>query len=247
MVKTDVLGVKIDNLSFGEVADRARSFLHGEKSHYMVTCNPEIIMHAQKDRDFKDILNSASVSVPDGFGLLLVSRFFRDPLKERVVGTDFLEHFCGVCEKENRSIFFLGGRDGVAKKTADRLKNRYANLRVAGTLDGDIDLGDCSGVIRDASPDVLFVALGAPKQEKWIHENLPKINSVRLAVGVGGAFDFISGNVKRAPRFMRQLGLEWVWRLVLQPRRIKRISNAVIVFPMLFFADFIKNKMRSSD
>lgn len=242
MNRVDVLGIKIDNLSFEEVADKAKSFLHGGKSHYMVTCNPEIVLRAQRDEYFKGILNSASISAPDGFGLLLVSKFSRNPLKERVVGTDFLEYFCGVCEKENKSVFFLGGSKGVAEKAAERLKDKYGDLKVAGTLDGNINLDSCFEIIKNASPDVLFVALGAPKQEKWIYENLPKLNSVKLAVGVGGAFDFISGDVKRAPKFMRRIGLEWLWRLFAQPRRIKRIFNAVIVFPMLFFVDFIKNK-----
>lgn len=244
MDRVDILGVKIDNLSFEEVVDRAKSFLHGEKSHHMVTCNPEMVLRAQKDRHFKDVLNSASISVPDGFGLLLASKCLNNPLKERVAGTDFMEYFCGVCEKEGRSIFFLGGDEGVAEETAKKLKNKYRDLKIAGTLDGDIDLDGCCEIVKDKNPDVLFVALGAPRQEKWIHENLPKINSIKLAVGVGGAFDFMSGNVKRAPRCMRQAGFEWLWRLAVQPRRTKRIFNAVVAFPILFFVDFIGNKVR---
>lgn len=245
MNRIDILGVKIDNLSFREVADRAKFFLNSEKSHYMVTCNPEIVFQAQKDEYFKSVLNSASVSVPDGFGLLLVSKILENPLRERVVGTDFLEYFCGICEKEDKSVFFLGGKKDVAKKTAEKLKNKYADLKIAGSLDGYADIENCFEIIKSATPAVLFVALGAPKQEKWIYENLPKLNSVKLAVGVGGAFDFISGSVKRAPKPMRQIGFEWLWRLAMQPRRIKRIFNAVAVFPILFFADFIKNKARN--
>lgn len=242
MGRVDILKVRIDNISFEEAVKKTRSFLFGSKSHYMVTCNPEIVLHAQKDEHFRRILNLASLSVPDGFGLLLVSKFTDCPLKERVVGTDFLEYFCGVCEKEGRSVFFLGGRDGVAEKTAEKLKDKYGDLKVAGTLGGYIDLDDCFEDIKKVNPDVLFVALGAPKQEKWIYENLPKLDSVRLAVGVGGAFDFISGNVKRAPKFMRWMGFEWFWRLITQPRRIKRVLNAVVIFPVLFFFDSVKKK-----
>ena len=156
------------------------------------------------------------------------------------MGVDFVGDFCKICEKESKSVYFLGGRDGIAQKTADRLKKRFPDLKISGWLDGGINLKDCCKLIKSASPDVLFVALGAPRQEKWIYDNLREIPSVKLAIGVGGAFDFISGNVKRAPKFMRRLGLEWLWRLIIQPWRVRRIFNAVIVFPILFFASIIK-------
>ncbi|KKP98932.1 MAG: Glycosyltransferase WecB/TagA/CpsF family [Parcubacteria group bacterium GW2011_GWD2_38_12] len=239
-MKIEILGVKIDNITFQDAIEKARALLGDDKQNLMVTCNPEILLHADKDNFFRDILNSASICVADGFGLILASKFLKDSLMERVVGVDFVGDFCKICEKESKSVYLLGGRDGIAQKTADRLKKRFPDLKISGWLDGGINLKDCCKLIKSASPDVLFVALGAPRQEKWIYDNLREIPSVKLAIGVGGAFDFISGNVKRAPKFMRRLGLEWLWRLIIQPWRIRRIFNAVIVFPILFFASIIK-------
>lgn len=240
MTKIEILGVKIDNLTFQDALENARLFLNNNSQNLMVTCNPEIILHANKDRSFRDMLNSATICVADGFGLILASKFFKNPLKERVVGVDFVGDFCGICAMDGKSIFLLGGDDGIAEKTAQNLNKKYPNLKIVGWLDGDIDLEKCYRFINDARPDVLFVALGAPKQEKWIFENLQKIKSVKLAIGVGGTFDFLSSRIKRAPKLIRRAGLEWLWRLFVQPRRIKRIFNAVIVFPILFFTSIIK-------
>lgn len=240
MTKIEILGVKIDNLTFQNAIEKSRLFFEDGKQNLMVTCNPEMILHANKDHSFKNILNSASMCVADGFGLILASKFLKDSLGERVVGVDFVENFCEICEKENKSIYLLGGREGVAQKTADKFKKKHPNLKISGYLDGDINLKDCYRLVKSVNPDVLFVAFGAPRQERWIYENLKEIPSVKLAIGVGGAFDFISGNVKRAPKLMRRLGLEWLWRLIIQPWRIRRIFNAVIIFPILFFASIIK-------
>lgn len=240
MTKIEILGVKIDNLTFQDAIKKAQLFLNNNGQNLMVTCNPEIVLHAQNDQSFKDALNSASICVADGFGLILASKFLKNPIKERVVGVDFVGDFCEICDRENKSVYLLGGKEGVAKKTVEKLKKKYPNLKISGWLDGEINFKDCHKSIKSANPDVLFVALGAPNQEKWIYENLKEIPSVKLAIGVGGAFDFISGNVKRAPKLMRRAGLEWFWRLIIQPWRIRRIFRAVIVFPVLFFISSIK-------
>lgn len=233
-MKTDVLDIKIDNLSFKEAVEKAAGFLCGDKNCFIVTPNPEIVLRAKDDEIFKNVLNSASLSIPDGFGLLLVSRLTKNRLKERVSGADLFEALCFECSKNNKSIFLLGGQADVAKKTAEKLQRKFPNLKIAGWLDGDVDLENCWQVINDAKPDALFVALGAPKQEKWIYGNINKIKNLKLAMGVGGTFDFISGKAKRAPKFLRDAGFEWLWRLIIQPRRINRTFNAVVVFPAVF-------------
>lgn len=240
----NILGVKIDKISLKEALRAADSLsLSGSNSQYfMVTCNPEIILHAQKDETYKNILNSASLLVADGFGLILASKFLNISLSERVVGVDFLEKFCGICASGGKSIFLLGGDKDIARKTAENLKNKYSNLKIAGWLDGDIDLDNCHEIIKNFNPDILFVAFGHPKQEKWIYDNLAKIPSVKFAMGIGGAFDFISGRVWRAPKFMRKVGLEWFWRLLTQPWRVKRIFNAIIIFPVVFLVSLANKK-----
>lgn len=242
-MKVEILDIKIDNLTFYEAADRVRSLLSGKNGHFIVTPNPEMVLRAQKDSYFKDVLNSASLAIPDGIGLVLVSRFLNNKISKKVSGVDFMEEICRIAEKNGKTVFLLGAMDGVAAKAAENLQDKFPNLKIAGYLDGNFDLKSCYRNVNDASPDIVFVALGAPKQEKWIFENLNKMNSVKLAMGVGGAFDFISGKIKRAPLWMRKIGLEWLWRLILEPKRAKRILNAVIVFPAIFvYSTFLVKK-----
>jgi len=246
-----ILGVKIDNLSLNEVLDKVEGFLESNKSHYIVTPNPEFLVKAQKDEEFKNILNQADLSIPDGVGLVFASLLLGERIKERIAGVDLMEAICKRAAKKNWPIFLFGAGEGVAEKTGDNLKGRYNGLQVKViqsfqnesshsdfferfTLKGsDASQKNLNCSLPHKLPFILFVALGAPKQEKWINENLKKMPSIKLAIGVGGAFDFISGNIKRAPKFIRDLGLEWLWRLMIQPWRIKRIFNAVVVFPLL--------------
>lgn len=217
---TEILGVKVDNLTMGEVLQKVEGFLEDSQQHYLVTPNPEFLVEAQKDKEFKEILNQADLAVPDGIGLVLAARFLGQPFKQRITGTDLMEKICQKAAQKKWPIFLLGGQKGVAKKAAENLRKKYPRLDI-----GTVPSG------------ILFVALGAPKQEKWIVQNLVKMPSVKLAMGVGGAFDFISGRVQRAPKFLRLIGLEWLWRLFCQPRRAKRIFRAVIIFPCLVLKD----------
>lgn len=242
-MKVEILGVKIDNLPFCEAAKMAEFFLSDKNSHFIVTPNPEMVLRAQKDNYFKNVLNSASLAIPDGVGLVLASKFLDNQIEKKVAGVDFMEEICRIAEKNGRSVFLLGAMDGIAGKARENLKNKFPNLKIVGYLDGDFDLKMCHKNVNTESPDILFVALGAPKQEKWIFENLDKMKSVRLAMGVGGAFDFLSGKIKRAPLWMRKIGLEWMWRLILEPKRAKRILNAVVVFPAIFlYSLLVKTK-----
>lgn len=242
-MKVEILGVKIDNLPFDEAAKMAEFFLSDKNGHFVVTPNPEMVLRAQKDSDFKKVLNSASLAIPDGVGLVLASKFLDNQIGKKVAGVDFMEEICRIAEKTGKSIFLLGAMKGVASKAGGNLKNKFPRLKIAGYLDGDFDLKACYKNVNTASPDILFVALGAPKQEKWIFENLNTMKSVKLSMGVGGAFDFMSGKIKRAPLWMRRTGLEWMWRLLSEPKRAKRILNAVIVFPAIFlYSLFVKNR-----
>lgn len=238
-MKVEILGVKIDNLSLGEAAQKVEFFLSGPKNNLIVTPNPEMVVRAQKDVTFRNLLNSAALSIPDGIGLVLASRFLKNPIKKKVPGVDFMEEICRIASASGKSVFLLGAQIGVAGKACENLNEKFPDLKIAGHLDGDFDLESCFQSVKKASPDILFVALGAPKQERWIFENLNKLESVKLAMGVGGAFDFLSGKTKRAPLWMRKIGLEWFWRLIIEPRRVKRIVDAVIVFPVIFAYSFL--------
>ncbi len=222
-----LLGVKIDNLGMLDILCRIEEFLKDGKQHQIVTPNPEFIVLAQKDEEFKKILNEASLSIPDGTGIVFASRFLGQGMKEKVSGADLMEKLLTNNKQQttnNPKIFLLGGKNGAARKISEKFSN------IAGFTE---NIDNAVNSINESQANILFVALGAPKQEKWIHYNIAKIPSVKVAIGVGGAFDFLSGKVPRAPKFLQKIGLEWLWRFILQPWRIKRIYNAVVKFPWL--------------
>lgn len=233
-MKVNILGVQIDNFYKTDVLKKIEQFLSDGRQHYIVTPNPEMVVAAEKDKNFLEILNKADLSVPDGFGLILASLYLRHPLLERIRGVDLMLDICQMAEQKNCSVYLLGGEEGIAKKAAEELRKKFSQLRVAGAESGgrisNQQLAINNQQINDARPDVLFVALGAGKQEKWINYNLNKLPSIKIAMGVGGSFDFIAKKIKRAPRWMRKIGFEWLWRLFMQPWRWKRILTATIKF-----------------
>jgi len=235
-----LLGVKIDNLSLREVLERVESFMRDNKQHYIVTVNPEFLVLAQKDKDFRKILNKADLSVPDGIGIVFASLLKKNNLiRSRVTGVDLFEEICYLASMKNWNIFLYGAREETREEVKNNLLRKYPELRV-NCLSENGFLNDYK--INDLNTKgILFVALGAAKQEKWINENLENMPNIKLAVGVGGTFDFISGNVSRAPVILRKIGLEWLWRLIIQPKRFPRIINAVIIFPFLVIKEIIKN------
>ncbi|OGZ34688.1 MAG: hypothetical protein A2Y98_02735 [Candidatus Portnoybacteria bacterium RBG_19FT_COMBO_36_7] len=236
-----LIGVRIDNVTIEEAFEKIRNFLSDGRQHQIVTVNPEFIVRAQKDDEFKRILNEANLVIPDGMGIIWASRILREPLKERVAGVDLIKKFKVQssrpprkrerCGQAKFKVFLLGGRNGVAEKLAAQWSD------VVGFSE---DTDNALVSINQCQPDILLVALGAPKQEKWISENLKKIPSVKLAIGVGGAFDMMAGKVKRAPKLIQEMGMEWLWRLILQPWRAGRIFNAVIIFTFLILREKIK-------
>lgn len=239
------LGVRIDNLSKKEALVRATSFLSGTKSHTIFTPNPEMLVAAQSNAYLKDVLNKSDLNICDGTGLKFFSK-----VKEKIPGIEFLYHICELAEKEGRSTYLLGSASANTIKLAkEELLEKFPNLIIAGINPGpklEIDkkllynTEENDLVIDDiimTAPDILFVGFGHEKQELWIHEHLPNLPSVKIAMGVGGSFDIISGKLKRAPKMVSKFGFEWLWRLVLQPSRIKRIFTATIIFPYLCLTD----------
>lgn len=227
-----ILGIKIDEYSFSEVIAKITEFLNSNTLHQIATLNPEFIIAAQKDEEFKDILNKTDINVPDGFGLQCAAYWKRVKIGERVTGVDLTWEIAKIAVEKDYSIFLLGGKKGVTEMTAKRLRFLYHNLKIAGTYAGTPDEEGIVERINQTKPDILLVAYGAPKQEKFIFQNRLKLKC-KIAMGVGGTFDYISGTLPRAPKLMRSLGLEWLYRLFKQPSRIKRIYTAVIKFPLM--------------
>jgi len=222
MNKIDLFGVKIDNLDINTVLNKIGQFLNSQKQYYIVLPYSEFIINAQKDEEFKNILNKADLCLCESRGLYLVARFLNKKIKEPINGIELIYKISNN-QDINQKIFLLGGRKNIVKKARNKLKSK-----VIGVEHGYQNLSKVIKKINKLSPNILLVAMGSPKQEKWIFNNLNKMPSVKVAIGVGGAFDFISGHIKRAPRFLQKTGLEWLWRLIIQPKRIKRIYNGVI-------------------
>lgn len=236
--KVNILNVLIDNVSMSEVLTQLCEMVESETFSYVVTPNVDHLMKVQKDSIFRGIYNGASLVVPDGVPLLWASNILGIPLKERINGTDLFIRLCEVSTAKGYSIFLLGGDKGVAQKACDMLKKKFPGINIAGfycpEFGFDKDTNECHRIqkmILASNAEILFVGLGAPKQEKWISFYGPGTN-VKLAIGVGVSFSFISGDLKRAPLWMQRCGLEWFWRLLSEPRRLWR---RYIIEDMPFF------------
>jgi len=220
-----ILGVRTDNVNYDQALSLIEGLVVSGNPHQVVTVNPEFIVAAQSDDDFRSILSASSLALPDGVGLLWAARFLDRPLQERVTGTDTVQRVAALAAKKGYNLFLLGAAPGVAVATAARLCQTYPGLRVAGTHTGSPapeEEDEIVRLIQRAKPDILFVAYGAPQQDKWIARNLERLG-VPVAMGVGGAFDFISGRAKRAPRWLQRVGLEWLHRLLHEPWRWRRM------------------------
>lgn len=233
-------GVPIDSYSFDEVLEKI--ILQAESKHdsqYVVTPNAQHLVTLQHDLYFREIYKSAFLSVPDGVPLLWAAKFLKTPLKNRVNGTDLFEKTCEVASEKALKVFFLGGRPGAADAVSRVLSKRHPNLIISGTYcppygfeSDDQELAKINGLIKSASPHILFVGLGAPKQEKWIYENYRELN-VPISIGIGVSFELVSGMVRRAPKIMQSLGLEWFFRLLMEPKRLWRryvVGNIVFMW-----------------
>lgn len=224
----EVLGVPLDRLTFGELLDQIGVWVReGGGARLICTANPELVMLAQRDVLFYTILRRAALVTADGVGLLWAARHLGVPLPERVTGSDGLSLIAERAAREGWRLFLLGAAEGVAARAAERLCQRFPTLRIAGTYSGDPSPEREDAIvalINAARADILFVAYGSPQQEKWLARNLARLE-VKVALGVGGAFDFVAGTARRAPLWMRRLGLEWLHRLIRQPWRVRRMAS----------------------
>lgn len=239
-----ILGVKFDKLPFDEAYQKFVSFMLQDETKMIFTPNSELVMTAQEDSEFMEILNQGDLVIPDGIGIILASKIHHLDLNERIAGIDLMTKMLEYGNRCNHSMYILGGKPGVAEKAAENIKNKYANIKIAGTQDGYFDDKEELKVldrINEIKPDMLFVALGAPKQEKWIYKHRKLLN-VKVAMGVGGAVDVWAGVTKRAPLFFQKMGLEWFYRLLREPTRIGRMLKLpVFIIKVLF------NKVLSRD
>jgi len=231
-----ILQVNVHVLTNAQTLSLIEQFIASGQPHQLVTVNPEFVVAAQSDDEFRHIINNAALALADGVGLLLAARFLKTtPLPERVPGSDLVVRLAELSQRRGYRIYFLGAGAGVAQKAIENLKKIYPDLQVAGYYAGSPAPEENEAIIRRISPtrpDILLVAYGAPKQDKWIARNLDRLQ-IPVCLGVGGSFDFLAGTARRAPLWIQKLGLEWLHRLAIQPWRWKRIWNAVPRFSWL--------------
>ena len=228
-MKTDILGVQIDPVTLGEALDCGQALLDELSFHYVVTPNPEFILTARKDREFQRVLNEADLALPDGIGVVYAAKILGTPLEGRVPGIEFAQGLMGRMAGSGKQLFLLGAKPGVAEKAADNLRREYPGLEICGVHDGYFrEDGPVVEAIRTSGADVVFVCLGAPKQELWMSTHGPETGA-RLMVGLGGCLDVFAGNVQRAPEFWQKAGLEWLYRLCKEPSRIGRMARLPLV------------------
>ncbi len=228
-MKKEIMGVKIDDINMEEAISIVQGLLKKTGSHYIVTPNPEFLVAAQKDESFRKILNDADLSIPDGAGLKLSGK-----IKNTVTGTDLMEKLLYHAAENGLTTGFLGGKETIAEKLSKCLLKQHPNLKIVFAKSGGEVDKDGTMLVPQILPkmDLLFVAFGPPKQEKWMASNINKA-SVKVMMGVGGAFDYLSGETPRAPKFLRELGFEWLFRLLIQPWRIKRQLSLIKYLLML--------------
>lgn len=211
---------RIDDVSFyGAVDFVVKNAKKSEEKNFVITINTEIVMYAKRDPDYEKVLRFADLLVNDSVGVKWARGMFGKSSKERIHGVDLFEAVVEKAAEEKISIGLLGAGEGIAEKTAQVLKQKYPGLKIAFSF-----MERSKG--NDLNCDILFVAFGSPKQEKWIYENFRSLDA-NVAIGVGGSFDFISGEVRRAPEWIQRIGLEWLFRLIIQPWRIKRQVSLV--------------------
>ena len=236
MQRVLILGVPIDPVTQDEAVQRLSQMLTDGSKHHVMTPNNEMLVKASKDRTFKSLLQSSELNLPDSMGLLWAAKRTGQLLPERVTGVDTVERVL-LSLSSGCPVFLLGGRKGVGRRALEKMQKENSNL-VGEAFEGSPSEEDAPNIIKkinDSGARLLLVAYGSPAQDFWINQHLLNLTSVRVAMGIGGTFDFLSGSIKRAPKWMQSSGLEWVWRLLMQPLRIGRIYTAVIRFPLLVF------------
>lgn len=235
-----ILGVKVHAVTTAQTLALIETYIVGGQPHQLVTANPEFVVTAQEDESFRRIINRAALSLPDGIGLLKAARFLGlGPLPERVAGSDLVVRLAELSHRRGYRIYFLGAQEGVAAQAIARLREDYPGLQVAGYYAGSPALAENEAIVRrilPTRPDILLVAYGAPRQDKWIARNLDRLQ-IPVCMGVGGSFDFLAGTVSRAPLWMQRLDLEWLHRLIKQPWRWRRIWRAVPYFMWLILRE----------
>lgn len=242
----EILGVKFHGASMAQSLETLTGFLDGDKSCLVVTIGPEMVMRAQENKKFHELVEGADLVVPDGTGILWAASQCGFKLPERVAGIDLAVNFAGILADKNMPLFMLGAAPGIAEKAADKLRQRFPKLVIAGTHDGYFkDHDEVVKQIAASGAKAIYVAMGSPAQEKWVRQYGEEMG-IKVGIGLGGSFDVLSGMKKRAPVWMQKLRIEWLYRFICEPSRIGRMM-AIPKFMLKVFRNKPAVKVRSEE
>ncbi len=235
-----LFGYRLENLSFDETKKKIVEFINEGRKAIITPINPEKIMKSFKDDKLREILLNSNLLLPDGYGIIFASKILKIQLKERITGIDMFEALLDYANENRLSIYFLGTQEEILKKVIERIEKEHPGIKIAGYHNGYFkEENEVLEDLKDKKFDILFVAMGSPKQEYFIYDNFDKIDA-KIFMGVGGSFDVFSGKLKRAPYLIRKLGLEWLYRFILEPRkRFPRVTQ-LFNFMILVFKERLK-------
>ncbi len=241
-MKTDIMGVLFDDFEVGQTVHKALDALKENKKFFIVTPNPEIVNLSISDSSYRAVLNSADVVTPDGIGIVYASKILGGSIRKRAAGFDIVKGILSGLNDLGGSVYLFGGKPGVAKLAATEIIKEFQNIKIAGTHHGYFD--DDEAIINDINvnnPDLLLVCLGAPKQEMWINKNKSVLNA-GIFIGAGGSIDVLAGKTKRAPELFIKLNLEWLYRLIKEPKRVGRMAKIPVFLLKVLFKRRLKNE-----
>lgn len=226
MDKQPLLNTYVSNVTMAEAVESIEEMLAAGKKSYVVAINVDVVMKIEEDPYLKKITDEADMVLVDGTPLVWISKYYKNPVKEKVSGSDLVPQLCKTAAEKGYTLFILGGKDGVADQAKQKLEETYPDIRIVGTYapplgfeKDEAKLAETNAIISQAAPDLLIACLGCPKQEKFIYENIEKYNA-KVSVCAGATVDFLAGNVKRAPKWMSDHGLEWLYRFFQEPKRL---------------------------
>lgn len=226
MEKQEFLNTYINNITMQEALDNIEKMIKSKKKSYIVAVNVDVIMKIEEDQKLKKISDDADLTLVDGKPLIWISKLKKKPIKEKISGSDLVPKVCELSAKKNYSIFIIGGKEGIAAKAKEELEKKYSKINIIGTYSPPMgfekdkkETNKINSMISKAKPDVLIVCFGCPKQEKWIYDNIDKYDA-KVSICAGATVDFLAGNVKRAPKWMSEHGLEWFYRFLQEPKRL---------------------------
>jgi len=248
-MRYQICRVPVDDISDVEILNLLKYWLSHVEQKFVTTPNPEMILLVQNNEVFQAVLNKSDLSLPDGVGLQFAALALNgSPIHHRRTGVDFVEQVCSLAEQANKRVLFFGGDPHSAEKAANKMKTKFSNLHIEAfdpgiipILENKIDIQpSVINEINKRNPDVLFVGLSQVKQELFIDQIRSHVPSVKIAAGIGGAFEMIAGIKPRAPKWMQEMGVEWIWRLLIEPKRFARIFHAVFLFPAMIISCTLK-------